>query len=216
MLAAGRCLRQRMVRRQTRQFAACVGFAGKCSTTGCATASSSSNCELFHQRPFVWHVRDGRPRRASMRWSTTTAWPRRNGEGRRMLEKLLYRTRATGHRQRADQTAGGRRGGRTARVAAELPQDRVDEHPAGEPPRNDLFVHSRSPSSRSAGSRDINDGVRINIRRSHRGRLPGAPWRLASCERRPRLPWGRGTKASRSVRARILVMVLGLGSRKQG
>ena len=30
------------------------------STTGCATASSSSTVQLFHQRPFIWHIWDGR------------------------------------------------------------------------------------------------------------------------------------------------------------
>ena len=28
--------------------------------TGCATAFFAHHCELFHQRPFIWHIWDGR------------------------------------------------------------------------------------------------------------------------------------------------------------
>ena len=54
-----------------------VGFAGKTLDDWLRDGFFEQHCELFHQRPFVWHIWDGRrpPRQNSCRPDRT--WPRR-------------------------------------------------------------------------------------------------------------------------------------------
>ena len=64
------------------------------------------HCQLFQQRPFVWHVWDGRKDgfHALVNYHKLAA---PNGEGRKTLEKLIYTTLGDWiTRQRADVTAG--------------------------------------------------------------------------------------------------------------
>lgn len=66
----------------------------------------AQHCELFHQRPFIWHIWDGRRDgfHALVNYHRLAA---PNGEGRRALEKLIYSYLGDWiDRQRADQKAG--------------------------------------------------------------------------------------------------------------
>jgi N-6 DNA Methylase len=140
-----------------------VGYAGKTLDDWLRDAFFEQHCALFHQRPFVWHVWDGRGDgfHALVNYHRLAA---PNGEGRRTLEKLLYSYLGDWiDRQRADQKAGVE--GADARVAA-AEQLRVElmNILAGEPPY-DLFVRWKSLVDQPIGwTPDINDGVRMNIR----------------------------------------------------
>lgn len=140
-----------------------VGFAGKSLDDWLRDGFFEQHCALFHQRPFVWHVWDGRRDgfHALVNYHRLAA---PNGEGRRTLEKLLYSYLGDWiDRQRADQKAGVE--GADARVAAaEQLKTELTNILAGEPPY-DIFVRWKPLREQPIGwEPDINDGVRMNIR----------------------------------------------------
>ena len=118
---------------QQRSLTACSrrsAIAGKTLDDWLRDGFFEQHCELFHQRPFVWHIWDGRRDgfHALVNYHRLAA---PNGEGRRTLEKLLYTYLGDWiDRQRADQKAGVE--GADARVAAaEHLQSRANEHSRG-------------------------------------------------------------------------------------
>src|SRR5262249_27005928 len=120
------------------------------------------HCELFHQRPFVWHIWDGLKNGfgALVNYHKLAA---PDGEGRRTLEKLIYTYLGDWlDRQRADQRAGTE--GADARVAAaEHLKCELEAILEGEPPY-DIFTRWKSLNSQPLGwEPDLDDGVRINI-----------------------------------------------------
>jgi hypothetical protein len=120
-------------------------------------------CELFEQRPFIWHIWDGRRDgfHALVNYQHLAA---SNGAGRRTLEKLIYSYLGDWiDRQRADQKAGVE--GADARLAhAEHLKGELIKILEGEPPY-DIFVRWKPLHEQPIGwDPDINDGVRINIR----------------------------------------------------
>ena len=121
------------------------------------------HCRLFHQRPFVWHVWDGRRDgfHALLNYHRL-AGP--DGEGRRTLEALTYRHLGDWlARQKADRDHGAE--GADGRLAAAQDlQNQLVKIMAGEPPC-DLFVRWKPLGEQPIGwEPDLNDGVRINIR----------------------------------------------------
>lgn len=123
----------------------------------------SQHCELFEQRPFVWHVWDGLASgfAALVNYHQLSA---SKGEGRRTLEKLIYTYIGDWlDRQRADQKAGVE--GSDGRVAAaEHLKRELEKILEGEPPY-DIFVRWKPLHEQPIGwDPDIDDGVRVNIR----------------------------------------------------
>jgi hypothetical protein len=121
------------------------------------------HCQLFHQRPFVWHVWDGRRDgfHALVNYHKLAA---PNGEGRKTLEKLIYTTLGDWiTRQRADVSASiDGADGRLA--AAEHLKGQLEKILQGEKPY-DIFVRWKRLDQQPIGwEPDINDGVRLNIR----------------------------------------------------
>ena len=121
------------------------------------------HCKLFHHRPFVWHIWDGRKDgfHALVNYHRL-AGP--DGEGRRTLEALTYSYLGDWTlRQKAEQRDGVE--GADARLAAAQDlQAQLEKILAGEPPC-DLFVRWKPLHRQPIGwEPDINDGVRLNIR----------------------------------------------------
>lgn len=140
-----------------------AGYAGKSLDDWLRDGFFGQHCELFHQRPFVWHVWDGRRDgfHALVNYHRLAA---PNGEGRRTLEKLIYSYLGDWiDRQRADQKAGVE--GADARLAhAEHLKAELINILEGEPPY-DIFVRWKPLHEQPLGwDPDINDGVRMNIR----------------------------------------------------
>lgn len=140
-----------------------VGFAGKSLDDWLRDEFFEQHCEIFHQRPFVWHIWDGRRDgfHALVNYHRLTS---PNGEGRRTLEKLLFSYLGDWiDRQRADQAVGVE--GADARViAAEHLKSELNAILDGEPPY-DLFVRWKPLHKQPMGwEPDIDDGVRQNIR----------------------------------------------------
>lgn len=123
----------------------------------------AQHSERFQQRPFVWHIWDGRRDgfHALVNYHRLAA---PNGEGRRTLEKLIYSYLGDWiDRQRADQKAGVE--GADARLAhSEHLKAELIKILEGEPPY-DIFVRWKPVHQQPIGwDPDINDGVRMNIR----------------------------------------------------
>jgi len=122
-----------------------------------------AHCKLFHDRPFVWHIWDGRKDgfHALANYHRLAA-PR--GEGRNTLDALAYSYLGEWiERQRQDQKQGVE--GADGRLAAALRlQSELKKILDGEPPY-DLFVRWKPLHEQPLGwEPDINDGVRLNIR----------------------------------------------------
>ncbi len=128
------------------------------------------HCTLFHNRPFIWHIWDGRKDgfHALVNYHRL-AGP--DGEGRRTLESLTFAyLNEWIERQRADRRDGTP--GADARLAAALDlQQQLRRILAGEPPC-DIFVRWRPLHGQAIGwEPDISDGVRLNIRPFMRAEL---------------------------------------------
>ena len=128
------------------------------------------HCKLFHNRPFIWHIWDGRKDgfHALVNYHRL-AGP--EGEGRRTLESLTFAyLNEWIERQRTDQGEGIP--GADGRLAAALDlQEQLQRIRTGEPPC-DIFVRWRPLHEQAIGwEPDINDGVRLNIRPFMRAQL---------------------------------------------
>jgi hypothetical protein len=159
------------------------------------------HCALFHQRPFIWQIWDGRPDgfNVLVNYHCLAAG---NGEGHRLLSKLIYTYLGDWiDRQRADQKAGIE--GADARLAAAQHLKTVLEKILeGEPPY-DIFVRWKPLGEQPIGwEADINDGVCMNIRPFMTARPYGARARNACILRvTPKIDWDkdRGKEPLRSV-----------------
>ena len=151
------------------------------------------HCKLFHNRPFVWHIWDGKKEKDGFHAIVNyhrLAGP--DGEGRRTLERITYsylNDWITRQRQ------GRREGvaGADARLVAALElREQLERILKGEPPY-DIFVRWKSLGEQPAGwSPDLNDGVRLNIRPFMRAELRSGGLKGAGILRtKPNITWGR-------------------------
>ena len=149
------------------------------------------HCKLFHNRPFIWHVWDGRKDglHAIVNYHRL-AGP--EGHGRRTLESLNYAyLNEWIARQRAESEEGTP--GADGRLAAALDlQQQLQRILVGEPPC-DIFVRWRPLHGQAIGwEPDINDGVRLNIRPFMRAELRKGGRAGAGLLRwKPNIKWGK-------------------------
>ncbi len=151
----------------------------------------AEHCKLFHNRPFVWHVWDGRKDGFHALVNChRLCGP--HGEGRRTLEALAYRHLGEWiGRQRAAQSQEEE--GADARLAAALElQHQLELILKGEPPY-DLFVRWRPLHEQAIGwEPNLDDGVRLNIRPFMRAELQSGGLKGAGILRaKPNVKWGK-------------------------
>ena len=188
-----------------------AGFAGKSLDDWLRDGFFAQHCESFPQRPFIWHIWDGRRDgfHALVNYHRLAA---PNGEGRRTLEKLIYSYLGDWiDRQRADQKAGVE--GADARLAhAEHLKTELIKILEGEPPY-DIFVRWKPLHEQPIGwDPDINDGVRMNIRPFMTARPLNARGANACILRtHPENQMGQGSRQGTDPRQDRLSLVLGLG-----
>jgi len=163
----------------------------------------AEHCKLFHNRPFVWHLWDGRKDGFHALVNChRLCGP--DGEGRRTLETLAYRHLGEWiDRQRAAQSQGEE--GADARLAAALDlQRQLELILKGEPPY-DLFVRWRPLHEQHIGwAPSLDDGVRLNIRPFMRAELQAGGRKGAGILRtRPNITWKKDRgKEPESLRPR--------------
>jgi len=154
------------------------------------------HCQHFRQRPFIWHIWDGRRDgfHALVDYHRL-AGP--NGEGRRALEALTYSHLGDWiARQKADRDRGTD-GAEGRLAAAQDLQNQLKKIIAGEPPC-DLFVRWKPLREQPIGwEPDVNDGVRVNIRPFMSVELrTGGRAGAGILRAKPKVAWGkdRGTE----------------------
>ena len=149
------------------------------------------HCKLFHSRPFVWHVWDGRRNdgfHALVNYHRLTA---PDGAGRRLLESLTYSYLGEWIARRQDDARRGAAGA-DARLAAALElQQRLVAILEGEPPF-DIFVRWKPIQDQPVGwAPDVNDGVRLNIRPFMAQDLPGGQRGAGVLRAKPNISWSK-------------------------
>ncbi|MBK8767854.1 MAG: SAM-dependent methyltransferase [Burkholderiaceae bacterium] len=176
-----------------------VGYRGKSLDDWLRDGFFEQHCALFHQRPFILHIWDGR----RDGFHALVNYPRLvapNGEGKRTLEKILFSYLGDWiDRQHADQITGVE--GADARVAAaEQLKTELTRMLDGEPPY-DIFVRWKPLHLQPLGwEPDVNDGLRMNIRPFMFAKPLGARARGACVLRTtPKITWDkdRGIESER-------------------
>lgn len=128
----------------------------------------AEHCELFHQRPFIWHIWDGLKGgfHALVNYHRLCG---ANGDGRRTLERLTYTYLGDWLRRQEDGVKNGASGAEVRLVAAQHLRAELEKILQGEAPY-DIFVRWKPLHEQAIGwEPDINDGIRLNIR----------PWLMA-------------------------------------
>lgn len=149
------------------------------------------HCQIFDQRPFVWHVWDGRKDgfHVLVNYHRLAA---PNGEGHKTLEKLIYTYLGRWIERQADEVKAGKEGADARLAAAVHLKTELEKILGGEKPY-DIFIRWKPLHLQALGwNPDINDGVRLNIRPWLTAQ-PHQPSRRDSCILRitPRMNYGK-------------------------
>ena len=146
------------------------------------------HCKLFHHRPFVWHVYDGRRDgfHALVNYHKLAAG---GGAGRRLLESLTYSYLGDWITRQKDGVERGAAGAEDRLAAAQRLQQRLAAITEGEPPF-DIFVRWKPLAEQPIGwEPDVNDGVQLNIRPFMARDLPGGKTGAGILRAKPNIHW---------------------------
>jgi len=140
-----------------------AGFSGKSLEIWLRDGFFEQHCRLFHNRPFIWHIWDGR----KDGFSALVNYHQLDAAG---LERLIYKYLGSWiATQRADQDAGIV-GAEARLIAASKLQKKLEAIRTGElyditSDPYDIYVRWKPLHEQPIGwNPDLNDGVRINIR----------------------------------------------------
>ena len=115
------------------------------------------HCELFHERPFIWHIWDGRK-------DGFGALVNYHKLDHSNLNKLTYTYLGDWIRQQQAEAKAGKPGAAERLGAAKELQGELEKILEGEPPY-DIFVRWKAIKEQAKGwNPDLNDGVRLNSR----------------------------------------------------
>ncbi len=146
------------------------------------------HCKLFHHRPFVWHIHDGR-RDGFQALVNYHKLAEGKGKGRRLLESLTYSYLGDWITRQQDGVKRGEGGADDRLLAAQELQQRLAAIIQGEPPF-DIFVRWKPLKEQPIGwEPDINDGVRLNIRPFMAEDIPGGKKGAGILRSKPNIHW---------------------------
>lgn len=147
------------------------------------------HCKLFLDRPFVWHIWDGRKRDGFHALINYHKLCEEGGKGRRLLESLTYAYLGEWIARQKDGVKRSEEGAEDRLAAALELQKRLEAILAGEPPF-DIFVRWKPLRQQPIGwEPDINDGVRLNIRPFLASDLPGGRTGAGILRYKPNIKW---------------------------
>ena len=149
------------------------------------------HCKLFHNRPFVWHIWDGRKDGfGALVNYHRLAGP--GGQGRRTLELLAYAYLNDWIGFQRAERRDGVAGADDRLVHAMDLQQQLERVLAGEPPC-DIFVRWKPLHAQAIGwEPDLDDGIRLNIRPFMRTELRKGGRAGAGILRwKPNVKWGK-------------------------
>ena len=122
------------------------------------------HCRLFQNRPFLWHVWDGRKSDGFHALVNYHQLAEADGKGRLLLESLTYSYLGDWIVRQRDGVKRGESGAEDRLAAAHELQRRLVAILEGEPPF-DIFVRWKPIEDQPIGwEPDVRDGVRLNIR----------------------------------------------------
>lgn len=149
------------------------------------------HCKLFHDRPFVWHIWDGRKRDGFHALINYHKLCEGGGMGRKRLESLTYSYLGEWITRQKDGVSRDEAGAEDRLAAALELQKRLELILAGEPPF-DIFVRWKPLAEQPIGwEPDINDGVRMNIRPFLASDLPGGKKGAGILRAKPNVKWAK-------------------------
>lgn len=139
------------------ELLAAVGYSGKDLADWLRDSFFEQHCKLFQNRPFVWHIWDGRK-------DGFSALVNYHNLDRANLEKLTYTYLGSWITDRKKELERGAAGAEGRLLSAQALQDKLKLILAGEPPY-DIYVRWKPLNEQPIGwEPDLNDGVRLNIR----------------------------------------------------
>ena len=160
------------------------------------------HCKLFHHRPFVWHIWDGRRRDGFHALVSYHKLAAGDGKGRQLLESLTYSYLGDWIARQRD-GAQRREEGAEDRLAAACELERRPEAILKGEPSFDIFVRWKPIHEQPIGwEPDINDGVRLNIRPFMAEDIPGGKKGAGVLRAKPKIAWkkDRGGEVLRPVK----------------
>ena len=148
------------------------------------------HCDIFQQRPFVWHIWDGRKRdgfHALVNYHTLAS----GDKGRRTLESLTHSYLGDWITRQKDGMKRGEEGADERLAAAEALKEILEAIINGEPPY-DIFVRWKALAHQAIGWQpDINDGVRMNIRPFMTADVAGGKKGAGVLRIKPNIKWDK-------------------------
>jgi hypothetical protein len=162
------------------------------------------HCKLFHHRPFIWHIWDGRKRDGFHALVNYHKLAEGDGGGRRTLENLTYSYLGDWITRQKDGVYRGVAGAEDRFAAALELRERLIAILEGEPPF-DLFIRWKPLSAQPIDwEPDINDGVRLNVRSFMASDIPGGKKGAGVFRSKPNIKWGKDRgKEPISLRPRL-------------
>ena len=167
-----------------------------------ANVGSSNLDDWLRNRPFVWHIWDGRRHdgfHALVNYHKLTAG---DGKGRRLLESLTYSYLGDWITRQRDGAQRREEGAEDRLAAAHELRGRLEAILKGEPPF-DIFVRWKPIHEQPIGwEPDINDGVRLNIRPFMAEDIPGGKKGAGILRGKPKVSWkkDRGKEVLKPVK----------------
>ncbi len=147
------------------------------------------HCKLFLNRPFIWHVWDGRKHDGFHALVNYHKLAAPDGQGRRCLESLTYSYLGDWITRQHDGINRDEPGAEDRLAAAQELQTRLDAILTGEPPY-DIFIRWKPLAEQPVGWQpDINDGVRLNIRPFMANDIPGGKKGAGVLRSKPNIHW---------------------------
>jgi len=145
------------------------------------------HCKVFHNRPFIWHIWDGR----NDGFSALVNYHKLNKEN---LTKLIYTYLGDWIRMCEAKKKSGESGTEGLLSAAQKLKEKLEWILEGEAPY-DIFVRWKPLEQQSIGwDPDLNDGVRLNIRPFMEAdvlrKKPNIKWGIDRGKNPPGSPWG--------------------------
>jgi len=134
-----------------------VGFGGSILEDWLRNGFFEQHCKLLHQRPFIWHIWDGR----KDGFGVLVNYHKLNHQ---LLERITYTYLNDWIKRQEDGAARGEGGAEARLITAKELQKKLKLILEGEPPY-DIFVRWKPIEQQPIGwNPDLNDGVRLNIR----------------------------------------------------
>ena len=147
------------------------------------------HCKLFHHRPFIWHVWDGRKRDGFHALVNCHKIAAAGSKGRQCLEALTHSYLGDWITRQQDGITRNEPAAEDRLTAALQLKIRLSAIAEGEPP-HDLFIRWKPLHEQPLGWQpDLNDGVRLNIRPFMADDLPGGKKGTGILRTKPNIHW---------------------------